>query len=240
MLKTLSKVIFIVSSIILLFSGCGSKTLTYVHDKNIKVGSNLISTPELNIVHTEEVGSNMYYKANLYMQDTKDVIIMESINTYSQASGKFIKEKGYIGLLSEDNKTKWKGVCSLPDNNNNPYTVCLFDSKNNSTFDKVGSLINSLYADLNPSVPYTLTNTESKLHQDSFKYVALYQGKKGDSIKISFREFKNDMARPAFTQDIEYELNNDGTTIIGFKGLRIEILKATNMNITYKVIKDYN
>jgi hypothetical protein len=35
-------------------------------------------------------------------------------------------------------------------------------------------------------------------------------------------------------------LNNDGSTVIGFKGLRIEVLKATNMDITYKVIKDYN
>jgi hypothetical protein len=48
------------------------------------------------------------------------------------------------------------------------------------------------------------------------------------------------MARPAFNQDIDYELNNDANTIIGFKGLRIEVLKATNMDITYKVIKDYN
>ena len=48
------------------------------------------------------------------------------------------------------------------------------------------------------------------------------------------------MARPAFTQDIEYELDKDGKTLIGFKGLRIEVEKATNLDITYKIIKDYN
>jgi hypothetical protein len=48
------------------------------------------------------------------------------------------------------------------------------------------------------------------------------------------------MARPSFTQDIDYELNKDGSTIIGFKGLRIEVIKATNIDITYKVVKDYN
>ena len=57
--------------------------------------------------------------------------------------------------------------------------------------------------------------------------------------KEIFREFKDDMARPAFTQDIEYDLEKDGTSIIGFKGLRIEVLRATNIDITYKVLKDY-
>ena len=76
--------------------------------------------------------------------------------------------------------------------------------------------------------------------RDSFKYEALYQGKIGNKIKISFREFIDDMVRPSFTQDIDYELEKDGTAIIGFKGLRIQVLQATNLNITYKVIKDYN
>jgi len=30
------------------------------------------------------------------------------------------------------------------------------------------------------------------------------------------------------------------SSIVGFKGLRIKILKATNMDITYSVIQDYN
>jgi len=46
--------------------------------------------------------------------------------------------------------------------------------------------------------------------------------------------------RDAFTQNIEYELDENGKAMIGFKGLRIEVLKATNMDITYKVVKDYN
>ena len=87
---------------------------------------------------------------------------------------------------------------------------------------------------------YEIKPTPPTFNQDSFKYQALYQGKTDNKIKISFREFKDNMARPAFTQDIEYELDSKGTTTIGFKGLRIEVLKATNYDITYKVIKDYN
>lgn len=73
----------------------------------------------------------------------------------------------------------------------------------------------------------------------SFKYDSLYQGKIGNKIKISFREFKDNRARPAFTQNVDYELNKSEPTIIGFKGLRIEVVEATNMSIKYNVIHDY-
>jgi hypothetical protein len=73
------------------------------------------------------------------------------------------------------------------------------------------------------------------------KYCLRFSGHYIDNkIKISFREFKNDIARPAFTQDIEYQLDENGKANVGFKGLRIEILKATNYDIEYKVVKDYN
>ena len=47
--------------------------------------------------------------------------------------------------------------------------------------------------------------------------------------------FSDDMARPAFTQDLTYDLA-DGDEI-GFRGARIKVLKATNTAITYVVLK---
>jgi hypothetical protein len=41
------------------------------------------------------------------------------------------------------------------------------------------------------------------------------------------------MIRPAFNQDLSYDLNEGKT--IGFKGLRIEIIKTSNIGIEYKV-----
>ena len=90
---------------------------------------------------------------------------------------------------------------------------------------------------MSKNIKYELTPVLSD--EDSFKYIALYQGKIGDKIKISFREFYNNNARPAFTQDIEYELELNKNTIIGFKGLRIEVLSASNVDIKYKVVEDY-
>jgi hypothetical protein len=70
--------------------------------------------------------------------------------------------------------------------------------------------------------------------KDYFKQEFIYNGKVGNAVKFSYREFANDLARPAFTQDLQYDLTE--SKIIGFKGLRVEILSATNIKIQYKVL----
>lgn len=46
------------------------------------------------------------------------------------------------------------------------------------------------------------------------------------------------MARPAFNQELQYDLNESNT--VGFKGLRMEIVNATNTSIEYKVLSSFN
>lgn len=69
----------------------------------------------------------------------------------------------------------------------------------------------------------------------SMRKEIVYNGKSKDTIKMLYREYKDDMARPAFFQDLSYDLLE--SKIIGFRGTLIEILEATNSSITYKVIK---
>ncbi len=70
-----------------------------------------------------------------------------------------------------------------------------------------------------------------------FLKVFIYNGKAGNVIKFSYREFINDMARPAFTQELQYDLSEG--KIIGFKGMRIEILNTSNIEIEYKVLSEF-
>ena len=43
------------------------------------------------------------------------------------------------------------------------------------------------------------------------------------------------MARPAFNQDLTYELDADGSTVIVFRQIKLKVLKATREDITYTV-----
>lgn len=76
------------------------------------------------------------------------------------------------------------------------------------------------------------------LSQDSFQQTLIYSGKVGNKINIGYREFSGNLARPAFNNNVEYDLSDSMT--IGYKGAVIEVIEATNQFIKYKVIRNFN
>lgn len=77
----------------------------------------------------------------------------------------------------------------------------------------------------------------TKKDAPGFRQELLYNGKSGETIKVLYREFQDDMARPAFTQDLTYDLSE--SDVIGFQGVRIRVTKATNTAITYTVLRHF-
>ena len=69
----------------------------------------------------------------------------------------------------------------------------------------------------------------------SYKQELIYNGKSKDTIRLSYREYIKDMARPAFYQDLTYDLAESRE--IAFRDLRIEVLEATNSAIKFFVKK---
>lgn len=69
----------------------------------------------------------------------------------------------------------------------------------------------------------------------NFKQELVYTGKSGNNINIEYREFKGNLARPAFSQSLTYDISKD--KVIGFRGALFEVIEATNSSIKYKVIK---
>ncbi|WP_066219865.1 hypothetical protein [Aliarcobacter cryaerophilus] len=180
--------------------------------------SDTISIPSLNTTSTKEIGETMYEKFNLY-GDIKTKLNIKVNNVEF--------DKTYNLVWS---KQGYKSICEK--------NICLLDTKNKSIFSHY--IIKDSTEIFELENPFYYNQISDEVSQDSFRYIILYQGKIDNKIKISFREFKDDMARPAFTQDIEYQLSPNGTTTIGFKGLRINVIKATNVDITYSVVKDFN
>lgn len=77
--------------------------------------------------------------------------------------------------------------------------------------------------------------TCTALAQNSLRRELIYGGVTGRTISISYREFADNTARPAFTQELKYDLT-DGREI-GFQGARFEVIEATNTQIRFRVIK---
>ncbi|ABM04775.1 hypothetical protein Ping_3076 [Psychromonas ingrahamii 37] len=71
----------------------------------------------------------------------------------------------------------------------------------------------------------------------SFQQALIYSGRVGNQINIGYREFSNNSPRPAFNNDVEYDLSS--SNIIGYKGASIEVIKADNSSITYRLIRNF-
>jgi hypothetical protein len=62
-----------------------------------------------------------------------------------------------------------------------------------------------------------------------------YSGKQGSTIRILYREYSNDYARPAFNQELTYDLTDN--SIITFRNVRIGVIEANSSGITFMVLQ---
>ena len=72
----------------------------------------------------------------------------------------------------------------------------------------------------------------------NFQRTLYYNGKSGNEVYFDYREFKNDLARPAFTQNLTFDLAEDN--VIGFRGMRMQVLEATNTSIKYRLLANFS
>lgn len=89
-------------------------------------------------------------------------------------------------------------------------------------------------AGIDPSA-YEITYCLAPPMQPRFQSELVYTGRSQNTVTVLYREYANDLARPAFTQELRYDLAEPGE--VGFRGARFEIVKATNTEITFRVIR---
>lgn len=73
---------------------------------------------------------------------------------------------------------------------------------------------------------------------DIWRKELIYNGRSGDTIRVIYREYSGDLARPAFTQELQYDLSQQ--TEIGFREVRLQVEAATNTSIRYRVLQTFD
>ncbi len=71
---------------------------------------------------------------------------------------------------------------------------------------------------------------------DYIKKELVYSGKSGDTIDISYREYRGDLAAQAFYQSLSYDLSE--STEVSFQNFRFRINSATNSAISVTILSD--
>lgn len=77
-----------------------------------------------------------------------------------------------------------------------------------------------------------------KVSSSSFQQTLIYLGKSSSVLKFGYRESLEDLTRPAFSNEITYDLND--SDIIGYKKAKLQVISATNTSITYKVLSYFD
>jgi hypothetical protein len=87
-------------------------------------------------------------------------------------------------------------------------------------------------------VEYSKTKAPVENCNGCFKQEMVFNGRVNNSLKFVYREYSGDLIRPAFNQELQYDLNE--SNIIGFKGLRLKVQEANNISITYTVLQGFD
>lgn len=81
-------------------------------------------------------------------------------------------------------------------------------------------------------------DSEVSREGNSFRQALIFSGRIGKKIKIGYREFSTDLSKPAFNNDVTYELPD--SKILSYKGAQIEVIDIEDTAITYRVLATFN
>ena len=173
------------------------------------------ATPELGSLSLARPGEPMY--AN-YNYDAITIAFLSKEVVYDEYSSRRLHPRTPFYQMING---KYCRVSGSP---------CLEDADKDGDFDKPGKDPETLKK---IDVPYELVEEFFDASSEGFRSELVFQGIAAGVLRLAYREFVNDMARPAFTQVLTYDYS--GPTTLAFQSLEFEILEAGNMGITYRV-----
>jgi hypothetical protein len=208
--------------------GCASPQYNYVPKAKD------VSKPAIGSINTAFVGDALLSQGRIAERNTLIV------DTTFKPTLQYEIKSGSYPQTGEDDKNKYFSIVDSKTKTNGVQSKMLSDPPKDLMIDSKGWLcIVSVYNVKSCGDAKNVhVETENVLTDRSFQQTLIYSGKVGNKINIGYREFSNDVARPAFNNNVEYDLSQSKE--IGYKGALLEIIEATNQNIKYKVIKNFN
>lgn len=198
--------------------------------------------PKIGEVSKREVGESLLRKGVATTTSNATVTLLEEASSSIDLGHRLYAASGTSRPLQFGSVNKLKMIClstgGVGSVATGAATGCLVDTKSDGQFDQSMFAGRDRYFPLAAPARYKVEKLKNTIENAAdFHVEVLFQGVSKGEVKISYREFKGGIARPAFTQDVSYEIEKDGTAMIAFKGMRIKVLKANGQEITYVVEK---
>ena len=222
----MKKIIILLFPFIIISCATPIKSIPLKHRNN--------TSSELNLPIKKEIGDRLILKGEEDYQEAYLIIntpkFTGTMLNYPYTNGDVLpldveNKDLFLYYSKESTQGTMKYIAGIAKNKLDNRILPFFNSGNGFITKTIKEFSAKEFEYINPNCP------------GCFKKEFIFNGKTGTSLKFVYREYVNDMARPAFNQDLQYDLA-DGN-IVGFKGLRIEIIKATNTNIEYKILSNF-
>lgn len=229
-------------SLALLVAGCASTQRTLLPALDV------VDLPPLDTEQVAEIGDTLVAKGKIYTYD--------GLNLRNEAVGggalllKFQVPPGPLPAKKEDEDWTYyygDGVTATDTSINSQRTVpgglkiarrSFISGEDDFVKGDVRIFSDSPVITLRPLSPLDIEHTRvSAVEKPSFKQELIYSGRSGDEVRFLYRELSGSVMRAPFSQQVQYDLSQD--SVIGFKGVRIEVLEATNTQIRYRVLSSF-
>lgn len=215
---------------VVILSGCAAGTIVPLTRYNTG------KKPPLNQISEANVGDPIY--AEFDYIESSGVRLTEGYNASYSIGTISIPPGGFLHGLRIGDEIQY---CSKEKTYNDPVfgpmEVVCFSGAENGTFTKLRHSTVFFVPWRTPEAPVPFKKASISKDAKGKKTELLYEGLSGDTIRVVYREYIDNFARPAFFQEVTYNLNKEGPTELRFKGVKMRILKADNNGIQY-VIKN--
>lgn len=219
--------IFSTIGLSLLLAGCTSPKYNYVPK------TESYSEPPVGSVNTAHVGDS------LIKQGVAQAVDGLRVSAPARVSWGYTVTPGILKKIGEDAKADYYLPTGGADSANvdkaalaDMWQGIMVDKKNNALC--VITIFGVTSCENNMPIEKVKLNISG---DSSFQQALLYNGRVGNKINIGYREFSANIARPAFNNDVEYDLSDSKT--IGYKGAQFEVIEASNQSIKYRVISNF-
>lgn len=223
-----------VTAIIITLAGCASVDK---NQRDIKPKVKVVNTPVLGVITETSVGDYLLQQGTMQIVDAIE-LTGDDYRPMNGTSNIYFKhqESDLFHWYVDINSSRFSPGGGVASNGQSikkqklTGDLCPFQSKSP----------NSLYGEYNcyKDVKYVeLSEYSLRYVADSFQRSLIYNGKVGSKINIAYREFRGNLSRPAFSNNVEYDMSE--STTIAYKGAILEVIEYTNTKIRYKVIKNF-
>lgn len=192
--------------------------------------------PAVGEEQTEPVGGVIWQEYQF--EGTDGVVIDGAVNAnWGRAEAVNLPAGSALVILRERRLKACRTVTHFQSIGTRIWSDCLFDLDDDGRFERVSYSSSGASKRLEAPVAYRRDVIEmvGDAGSPSFRKELLYLGSDSSSLRLRYREFSNDIARPAFSEDLVIPLGETFPQDIAIKDQVITLLEINGMGLRYVI-----